>query len=147
MVALMRAAAIGLAKSHHQQGDLADVLAAKCEQALDELDGLVGLLPQKPGRKKLVDPEIGSLDLESLELEETPESFLQLVRVLKEERGWGRPAIAEFMRPFGVTETQVRNALDALPGEKRCSSTGAKTKVGGDRSRKRQVAQERDEGR
>jgi hypothetical protein len=126
------AAAAGASKTARDLARLLDELAARQATKAEKLDRIVALLPQRPGRP---------------ELEKTPESFLQLVRELKEVRGWGRGRITVFMRKFGVSEWQVRQELERLAGENRCSSPTPGANVGGDRSRKRRAAQERSEGR
>ena len=99
---LLRRALDAIADENDRHARLSKAAVARAGQLEEDLHALVALLPKKPGRQ----------------LEKTRESFLQEIRRLKTEEGWGRPRIVEAMRDRGVTEWEVRRALTDLAGEK-----------------------------
>lgn len=103
-------AALGqVADQDQRRANLTKAAAARAGMLEERLREIGALLPREPGRPRL---------------EETSESFLQKVKMLHEELGWGRPRILEALLAEGATEWQVRCALDELAGEKSGSRRG-----------------------
>lgn len=81
--------------------ELARVTKSLASHHADRVDALradIGVLPPKRGRR----------------LEEIPPNFRQEVLRLKNEKGWGRPRIREFMR---AKDWMVRRVLEEAAGE------------------------------
>jgi hypothetical protein len=114
--AFLRRAFDTLADEDARRAHLSKVAAARFGKLEEDLREAVALLPRKPGRPRL---------------EKTPPSFLQEIRRLHEELGWGRPRIVAAMRDRGLTEWEVRLALAEAAGEKAGSSTAPGSRHGG----------------
>ena len=128
--------ALALAEKMALQGRLYDKLAEEAERRAEEAtkearlhraaatqareveEGirreLVPLLPGGPGRPPL---------------EKTPLGFLQEIQRLRDEEGLGRPSIVKEMAEYGLTEWQVRKAMEDLAGDNPGSSEGDGGKV------------------
>jgi hypothetical protein len=83
--------------------------SARARDLNEKTSGVVALLPSRRGRH----------------LEEIPPNFLQKVKTLHEERGWGRGRILEAMRAEGAKEWMVRRALAEIAGGNAGSSRSA----------------------
>ena len=121
--AFLRRAFDTIAEDDERRARLSKAAAARFGKLEEDLHEALALLPRRPGRPPL---------------EKTPASFLQEIRHLYEELGWGRPRIVDAMRDRGVSEWEVRQVLAGLAGEKPGSSTAG---------RARQTATDRDERR
>lgn len=97
---LVAAALETLEQRFDQDSSLVHALAAQARKLNEKTSDTVALLPSKRGRR----------------LEEIPPNFLQKVKALHEERGWGRDRILEAMRDEGATEWLVRRALAEIAG-------------------------------
>src|SRR5262249_23490595 len=104
--ALLQAAVDQLADSTDRHARLAKAVTARHEEFGRRLAEAVALLPRGRGRP---------------ELEEIPAVFLQEIRRLRDEEGWGRPRILAVMRPHGITDWQLRKQLERDAGGKRGS--------------------------
>jgi hypothetical protein len=98
--ALLRHALDKIADEDQRRANLSKAAAARAGELDDELHGVVALLPPRRGRH----------------LEEIPPNFLQKVKTLHEERGWGRGRILSAMRAEGAKEWMVRRALREIAG-------------------------------
>jgi hypothetical protein len=97
-----------IAEKDEQRAQLSKAAAARAGQLVEALRRDVGLLPRGRGRP----------------LEEIPLNFLQEIRRLRDEEGWGRPRIVAAMRDHGVSEWKVRRILERDAGEKSSSKRG-----------------------
>ena len=107
--ALLQRALVTIADEDDRRAKLSKAAAARAGQIEQELRSLAGLGPRRRGRA----------------LEEIPPIFLQKVRTLHEELGWGRPRILAAMRDEGATDWMVRRALAEFAGEKSGSRRGS----------------------
>jgi hypothetical protein len=98
--ALLRLALEKIADDDQRRARLSETAATRAGELGKDLHELVVFLPKKRGRH----------------LEEIPPNFLQKVKTLHEERGWGRDRILAGMRDEGATEWQVRRALSEIAG-------------------------------
>lgn len=106
---IVAAALETLEQRFDQDASLVHALAAQARKLNEKTSDTVALLPTKRGRR----------------LEEIPPNFLQKVKTLHEERGWGRGRILAAMRAEGAKEWMVRRALAEIAGGNSGSSRRA----------------------
>jgi len=98
-----------IALEDERRAKLSKAAAARAAQLERDFREALALLPQRPGRR----------------LEDLEGDFLQFVKTLHDDLGWGRPRIFEAAkRDFGATEWQVRRALERIAGGNGGSSDG-----------------------
>lgn len=94
-----------MAEKDEERAQLSKTVAARAGALAEELRGDVALLPRGRGRP----------------LAENAPNFRQKVKMLHEEKGWGRARIARAMR---VSEWQVRRVLEEQAGGKSSARRG-----------------------
>jgi hypothetical protein len=119
--ALLRLALDKIADEDQRRANLSKTAAARAGELEDDLHRVVALLPRRRGRH----------------LEEFPPNFLQKVKTLHEERGWGRDRILAAMRAEGAKEWMVRRALREIAGGNSGSSRGSEATFSDAPSKKR----------